>query len=57
MEHIIIPILEQVEKEIAETGVLSFPRSGLTRPEAIHFQSTLEAGGVVCRILPPLMEQ
>lgn len=26
MEHIIIPILDQVEKEIAETGVLSFPR-------------------------------
>ena len=25
MEHIMIPILEQVEKEIAETGVLSFP--------------------------------
>ena len=24
MEHIIILILEQVEKEIAETGVLSF---------------------------------
>ena len=33
------------------------PLSGLTRPEAIRFQSALEAGGVVCRILPPLMKQ
>ncbi|WP_300713577.1 Imm5 family immunity protein [uncultured Acetatifactor sp.] len=34
------------------------PLSGLTRPEAIRFQATLEAGGVECRILPtPIAQQ
>ena len=34
------------------------PLSGLTRPEAIRFQTTLEAGGVECRILPsPISQQ
>lgn len=32
------------------------PLSGLTRPEAIRFQTTLEAGGVECRILPAPIE-
>ena len=54
--------LEQAKKSLQTVRTSSGeyeiePLSGLTRPEAIRFQSTLEAGGVVCRILPSLMEQ
>ena len=54
--------LEQAKKSLQTVRTSSGeyeiePLSGLTRPDAIRFQNALEAGGVMCRILPPLMEQ
>lgn len=48
---------EQAKESLRSTRTISGeyelePLSGLTRPEAIRFQTTLETGGVECRLLP-----